>query len=263
MVIERLYIVKIGGNIIDDEGYLKSFLNDFSRIKNKKILVHGGGKTATEVSRSLGIEPKLSDGRRITDKETLKVVTMVYAGLVNKNICAHLQSLGCNAIGLTGADANIIPAVKRKAGEIDFGFAGDIDSNKINSQILNLFLEHWLVPVIAPITHDEKGSLLNTNSDTIASETAAALSDLYETALIYAFEKEGVLNKNETVISQITSEDYRELLENKIIKDGMLPKLSNAFKALHKGVSSVTICHYSDVKDIINHGKTSGTKIIS
>ena len=184
---DALQVVKIGGNIIDDEIKLNSFLKDFSQITGPKILVHGGGKIATEVGKGLGIEARMVEGRRITDAETLRVVTMVYGGLVNKNIVAKLQANGCNALGLTGADANIIPATKRPVKEIDYGFVGDINEGAIPSATLQLLLENNLTPVMAPLTHDQRGNLLNTNADTIASALAVALSGHYQTSLLYCF----------------------------------------------------------------------------
>jgi len=257
---QTLHIVKIGGNVIDDQERQNSFLKTFHSIKGMKILVHGGGKSATEISRKLGIEPKLVNGRRITDEETLKVVMMVYAGLVNKEICAFLQSLGTNAIGLTGADANIIPATKRAVKEIDYGFVGDINIANLNPDILSKFLEMGLVPVIAPLTHDGKGNMLNTNSDTIASTIAVLMAKIYNVSLIYAFEQKGVLESGE-VISQITNKTYTDLLKDGIIKDGMIPKLTNSFEALNHGVKSVIICNYDDVAGITNDNIHVGTRV--
>jgi acetylglutamate kinase len=192
---EELFIIKIGGNVIDDENNLSAFLKDFAAIEGKKILIHGGGKIATKLGDKLGIESKYVNGRRITDAETIDLVTMVYGGLVNKKIVAQVQSFQCNAIGLTGADANLIPATKRpitKEG-IDFGFVGDVASNQLSINGFQLFLANGLTPIIAPLTHDGKGQMLNTNADTIASSIATALSVLYDVRLIYCFEKRGVL----------------------------------------------------------------------
>jgi acetylglutamate kinase len=256
---DKLFVIKIGGNIIDDEAGLTSFLKDFSSIKEKKILVHGGGKLATRLASQMGIEQQLIDGRRITDAETLKIVTMVYAGYINKNIVAQLQYQGCNAIGLTGADGNTITAHKRIKGEIDYGFAGDIDTVDI-SFISSLLKGSDLV--FAPITHDKKGQLLNTNADTIAQELATAMSGHYEVVLIYGFEKAGVLmdaENDETVIPEIDPGSYIELKSARVISAGMIPKLDNAFAAINKGVKKVVIGKAGNLSLLID-GK-SGTAI--
>ena len=239
---EHLIIIKVGGKIVEEEASLKSLLKDFSRIAGNKILVHGGGKTATTIAEKLGIETKMVDGRRITDAETLKVATMVYAGLVNKNVVAGLQSLGNNAIGLTGADLDIIRAVKRPVGEIDYGYVGDI--NWVNATALSELLSDGAIPVIAPITHDGKGSLLNTNADAIASELATSLSSRYEVRLIFCFEKSGVLMNeadDNSIITEINPKLYDELKVEGIISGGMIPKLDNGFNALRRGVHSIVI----------------------
>ncbi len=238
----NLFIIKIGGSIIDDESKMNSFLNDFSLIKEKKILVHGGGKLATRLALQLGIEQKMTGGRRITDAETLKIVTMVYAGFINKNIVARLQANGCNAVGLTGADGNSILAHKRTAGETDYGFAGDID--EINTYFITRLLDQETDIVFAPITHDKKGQLLNTNADTIAQELATAMSAAYQVTLIYGFEKPGVLmdaDNDDTVIPEIDASYYQELKAANVIFAGMIPKLDNAFAAIKKGVNKVVI----------------------
>lgn len=235
-------IVKIGGNVINDDDQLNSFLFDFAQLKGFKILVHGGGKKATELAGKLGLEPKMINGRRITDRENLEVVAMVYAGLINKNIVAQLQKHNCNAIGLTGADANTIIAHKRIVKDIDYGFAGDIDHVDHNN--IKILLDNNLTPIFCAITHDKKGQLLNTNADTIASEVAVALSKEYEVILTYCFEKNGVLknmNDENSVINTINSRDYLSLKKDKIIADGMLPKLENCFFALQHGVSKIII----------------------
>lgn len=238
----RLFVIKIGGNIIDDDNKLAVFLQDFADIQEKKILVHGGGKLATRLAQQMGIEQKMVDGRRITDAGTLKIVTMVYAGYVNKNIVAQLQQHGCNAIGLSGADGNAILAHKRIKGDIDYGFAGDIDA--VNTGLIdNLLLQNDAV-VFAPVTHNGKVQLLNTNADTIAQEVATAMSKHYEVSLVYGFEKAGVLINAEddsTVISQINADYYKELKGRNIIFAGMIPKLDNAFAALGRGVKKVII----------------------
>ena len=258
----KLYILKIGGNVIDDSKKLDAFLQSFARIKESKILVHGGGKIASSISKELGIEPNMTDGRRITDAETLKVVTMVYGGLVNKNIVARLQASGCNAIGLSGADANILPAHKRPVKTIDYGFVGDIEEDNVNVKILSTFLENGLCPVITPLTHDGQGNMLNTNADTIASVLAVALSRHYEVSLIYCFEKAGVLkdvNEESSLIERISVSEYAELKKEGIINDGMIPKLDNAFEALNKGVISVQIIHADAIKDYNKKSKLKGT----
>ena len=247
---EQLFVIKIGGNVIDSEKNLSAFLDDVANIKGKKILIHGGGKIATRIGEQLGIAPNYTNGRRITDAATIDLVTMVYGGLVNKKIIAQLQAKGCNAIGLTGADANIIPAEKRPVKEIDYGFVGDVKENKINTAILTSLLENSLVPVFAPLTHDEKGQVLNTNADTIASSLAVALSEKYQVRLIYCFEKEGVLENvadDNSVITLITKDIYKYLLEQHKLFDGILPKIDNAFAAIDNGVQEVII---GDARDI-------------
>mgnify|MGYP000446618641 CR=1 FL=1 len=239
---ETLKIIKIGGNIIDSEVALQSFLSGFSNIKGPKILVHGGGKQATNMAEQMGVEVKMIKGRRITDAATLDIITMVYAGEINKNIVANLQSLTCNALGFTGADGNSIVAVKRPAKEIDFGFVGDVQ--KVNTDTLNVLLNNAITPVFCAITHDVKGQLLNTNADTIASELAIAFSDTYETELYYCFEKNGVLqdvDDADSVIENIDVSTYKKLLANSIITDGMLPKLNNCFYAIQHKVKKVCI----------------------
>lgn len=238
----RLLVIKIGGNIIDDDNKLAAFLENFSSINEKKILIHGGGKLATRLAQQMGIEQKMVDGRRITDAETLKIVTMVYAGYINKNIVAQLQQHGCNAVGLSGADGNAILAHKRIKGDIDYGFAGDIDV--VNVSLIHNLLEQGNAVVFAPITHNGKGQLLNTNADTIAQEIATAMSTSYEVSLVYGFEKAGVLMNAEddsTVIPQINAPYYSQLKQNNVIFAGMIPKLDNAFAALSKGVKKVII----------------------
>ncbi|GEO06348.1 acetylglutamate kinase [Adhaeribacter aerolatus] len=262
---DALQVVKIGGNIIDDEAKLNSFLKDFARLTGPKILVHGGGKIATEVSKGLGIEARMVDGRRITDAETLRVVTMVYGGLVNKNIVAKLQANNCNALGLTGADADIIPATKRPVKDIDYGFVGDIAEGAIPAATLQLLLDNNLTPVIAPLTHDGQGNLLNTNADTIASALAVALSHIFPTQLTYCFEKKGVLvdiNDDNSVIHQITPNQYESLKNDGTIAQGMIPKLDNAFRAIEAGVNSVIICHADELLRILKKQATAGTKLI-
>jgi acetylglutamate kinase len=270
-----LYVIKIGGNIIDDEKKLSSFLSEFARIfsitdespnhpfRRRGLVVHGGGKLATKLADELGVQQKLIDGRRITDAGTLKIVTMVYAGFINKNIIAQLQSKNCNAIGLSGADANIIQAHKRPPlGDrgIDYGFVGDID--KVNAEQLNQFINSGLTPIIAPITSDAEGQLLNTNADTIAQEIAKAMSEYYHVQLIYSFEKSGVLldvNDENSVIKKLTPPYYQELKTGAKIFAGMIPKIDNAFTALNSGVKKVIIGNAEKLNDLINN--SAGTTI--
>ncbi len=261
---ERVHVIKIGGNILDDEQKLHSFLKNLAKTSGKKVLVHGGGKLATSMSVQLGIEPKMHNGRRITDLETVRVVTMVYAGWINKSIVAKLNALGANAIGLSGADAKILPAEKRPVREIDYGFAGDIVEEKVNAQFLAQMLESQMLPVIAPITADDKGQLLNTNADTIASALAVALAPHYEVSLIYCFEKKGVLldvSNNDSVLSDLNKNRFAELKSKGVIDKGMIPKLDNAFAALDKGVSRVLIGHADDIIALTSQKQNEGTLI--
>ncbi len=258
---DKIIIVKIGGNIIDDEIGLASFLKKFAAVPGKKILVHGGGKLATRLAARLSIPQVMVEGRRITDAETLKVVTMVYAGYINKNIVALLQSSGCKAIGLSGADGNTILAHKRVHETMDYGFAGDVD--QVNHSLLQELAGKDYCPVLAPITHDGKGQLLNTNADTIAQETAQALGKSAEVTLIYTFEKEGVLkdvNDPASVISQLDESSYHHYKSSGIIFEGMVPKLDNAFRALKSGVKKVVIGKAEDLEQLITGEK--GTTII-
>jgi acetylglutamate kinase len=239
---EKLSIIKIGGNIIEDENSLNAFLKLFSNLEGKKILVHGGGKRATSVASKLGIESKMVNGRRITDAETLEVITMVYGGLVNKNIVAKLQALDIDAIGLTGADINSIKSEKRPVKEVDFGFVGDV--KEIASNSIDKLMKADFTPVFCAITHDGNGQLLNTNADTIASKIAVGMSEIYETSVYYCFELNGVLkdfNDKNSVVKSINSNSYKELLDAKIITNGMIPKIDNCFDALNNGVSKVHI----------------------
>jgi acetylglutamate kinase len=258
----KLFIIKIGGNIIDDEEKLSIFLKAFSAIKEKKILVHGGGKLATKIAEQMNIPQQVIDGRRITDAATLKIVTMVYAGYINKNIVAKLQASHCNAIGLCGADADTILAHKRKHPVMDYGFAGDVDA--INTDFIKTLVEKNITPVFAPITHDQQGQLLNTNADTIAQELAKGLSNMYEVTLIYSFEKSGVLldtSNDNTVIRVINPASYKKLKAEEKIFSGMIPKLDNAFLALDGGVKKVIIGKAENLKELING--ISGTSIIN
>ena len=243
-------IFKIGGNVIDNSDALDKFLSNFSKIKGPKILVHGGGKEATALGKRLGIEAKMVNGRRITDRETLDIVTMVYAGLINKRIVALLQSKGCDAIGLTGADGNVIKATKRNPEPIDFGYVGDIDPADINSSFILKLLQLGTVPVFCAICHDKAGMLLNCNADTIASSVAVAMSKEEPTRLTYCFEKPGVLKDKDddsSVIPLITSEVFDKLVDEKIVADGMIPKIHNALNATAAGVEQVRICSSEDI----------------
>jgi acetylglutamate kinase len=260
-VMPDLFVVKIGGNIIDDEKKLSSFLKDFASLDGLKILVHGGGKLATRMAEQMNIPQQMVDGRRITDAETLKIVTMVYAGYINKNMVAQLQSHGCNAIGITGADGNAMLAHKRKHATLDYGFVGDVDS--VNTSMLETLLNQGITIVMAPITHDQKGQLLNTNADTIAQELANSLSKSYGVQLVYSFEKSGVLldaNDDSTVISSINPAYYEQLKTEQKIFAGMIPKLDNAFAALRQGVRKVIIGKAEELQQLIA-GK-SGTSIV-
>ncbi len=248
-----LYIIKIGGNVIDNSENLYHFLKDFTALKSRKILVHGGGKIASQLSADLGIEPRMVDGRRITDVETLRIVTMVYGGLINKNIVAQLQRFGTNAIGLTGADGNTLVAEKRKVKEVDYGFVGDLDEKSVNHKSIDALLQAGFTPVFCALTHDGDGQLLNTNADTIASSLAVAMSKDYDTTLIYCFEKKGVLkdiSNEDSLIKDIDQAHYERLKKEKIIHSGMLPKMDNAFAAIASGVSAVVIGHAGDLKHI-------------
>lgn len=259
--INTLSIIKIGGNIIDDEKKLSSFLKDFAAIDGKKILVHGGGKLATRLAEKMGIDQQLVDGRRITDAETLKIVTMVYAGYINKNIVAQLQANNCNAMGLCGADGDSILAHKRKHPVMDYGFVGDVDA--VNTTLISDLLEKNISIVFAPITHDQQGQLLNTNADTIAQELAKGLSSAFEVTLIYCFEKKGVLldvNDDNTVIPKLTALYYQQLKTKKLIFEGMLPKLDNAFTALNNGVNKVIIGRAEELQQLAEG--SSGTTIM-
>ena len=258
---EKLFVIKIGGNIIDDDVKLQMFLSSFVAVEGKKILIHGGGKLATKLAAQLGVEQRMIDGRRITDAETLKIVTMVYAGYINKNIVAQLQSRGSNALGLSGADGNMIQSHKRKHATIDYGFVGDIDV--VSTSLLKGLLDQNADIVVAPITHNKEGQLLNTNADTIAQEIAQAMSALYEVHLIYSFEKAGVLmdaNDDNTVITSITPASYTELKQRNVIFAGMIPKLDNAFAALNKGVHRVVIGKAEELQELIQ--QQSGTSIV-
>ena len=252
---EKLFIIKIGGNVIDDAQALDSFLNDFAAIKDKKILVHGGGKIATSIGDKLGIVSNYIDGRRITDDDTIDLVTMVYGGLVNKKITALLQSKNCDAIGLTGADGNLIPAQKRPVKTIDYGWVGDVESKNLDIQRWALFLKNGLVPIVAPLTHDGKGNILNTNADTIASVLSTALSEYFTVNLIFCFEKEGVLTDvqdDASVIRNLDESLYNDLKNKNKLFAGILPKIDNAFAAINNGVDKVIIGNSSKLIQLTN-----------
>lgn len=238
-------VVKIGGNVIDDPASLESFLKEFAHLKGDKILVHGGGKEATRLSESMGIKANMIEGRRVTDRQTLDIVTMVYAGLINKRVVSMLQKLGCNAIGLTGADGNVIPAMKRPAKPIDYGFVGDIDPSRVSSSFLKDLLEKGYVPVFCAICHDGEGTLLNCNADSVASAVALGASRVAPVRLTYCFEKPGVmadLNDEKSVIPHIAPDEFEDLKARGIVAKGMIPKLHNAFLSIENGVSEVRIC---------------------
>jgi len=257
---EKLYVIKIGGNIVDNPALLTNFLAAFSTIEGQAILVHGGGKLATSLAAKLGLEQTMVEGRRITDGETLKIVTMVYAGYINKNIIAQLQAMHVNAIGLSGVDGNLIKAHKRINANIDFGFVGDID--EVNTGFIHQQLLNNTRLVIAPITHDGAGQLLNTNADTIAQTIATAMSNTYKVHLVYGFEKEGVLRdvtNEDSVISSINNLNYSQFKKENVIFEGMIPKIDNAFLALHGGVQSVIIGKAEKLIELING--TAGTTI--
>lgn len=240
---EKITIVKVGGAVVEDEAQLTQLLKDFAAIEGKKVLVHGGGRRATKVAAALGIESKMVNGRRITDADMLEVVTMVYGGLVNKNLVVRLQAAGVNALGLTGADIDVIRSHKRPIKDgIDFGFVGDVE--KANGQMLHTLINAGITPVMAPLTHDGQGHILNTNADTIAGETAKALAPYYDVTLIYSFEKKGVLSNpddDNSVISEITREDFERYKADGTVAGGMIPKLDNAFDAIDAGVKRVII----------------------
>ena len=245
---DKLTIIKVGGKIVENKQSLDALLTNFKKVSGNKILVHGGGSTATEIADKLGIKTKMVDGRRITDSDMLDVVTMVYGGLVNKRIVAKLQSLNCNAIGLTGADLDLIRAKKRPVKEIDYGFVGDVC--EVNTHELKLIIEENVVPVIAPLTHDGNGNILNTNADTIASEIAIELSNHFNVYLFYCFEKSGVLLNPEdesTIIYDLDISLFNKYKNEGIINSGMIPKLENGFRAKRKGVKEILITNADNI----------------
>ena len=253
---DKLTLIKVGGKIVEEPDTLAVLLQDFASIDGYKVLVHGGGRSATKVAAQLGIESRMVNGRRITDADMLRVVTMVYGGLVNKNIVAGLQALGMNALGLTGADMNIMRSDKRPVGEVDYGFVGDV--KEVHADVLAMLIRQGIVPVLAPLTHDKQGNLLNTNADTIAGEAAKALAKFFDVTLVFCFEKKGVLrdeNDDESVIPQLDRASFRQLTEAGIIQGGMIPKLENAFQAIDAGVKEVVITKASEL------GKDGCTRI--
>ena len=239
---EKLTVIKVGGKIVEEEATLRQLLKGFSLLEGYKVLVHGGGRSATKIASQLGIESQMVDGRRITDAETLKVVTMVYGGLVNKNIVAGLQALGVNALGLTGADMNLIRSEKRPVTTVDYGFVGDV--KEVNADLLVSLIKQGIVPVLAPLTHDKEGNMLNTNADTIAGKTAKALASHFDVTLVFCFEKKGVLKDekdDDSVISCIDRAMFKQYVADGIIQGGMIPKLENSYQAIDAGVKQVII----------------------
>ena len=253
---EKLTLIKVGGKIVEEPDTLQQLLRDFSSIEGHKVLVHGGGRSATKIASQLGIESQMVNGRRITDAEMLKVVTMVYGGLVNKNIVAGLQSLQVKALGLTGADMNIMRSDKRPVKDVDYGFVGDV--KEVNADVLASLIQQGIVPVLAPLTHDKQGHMLNTNADTIAGEAAKALAKYFDVTLMFCFEKKGVLlneDDDESVIPEIDRASFQKYVAEGIIQGGMIPKLENAFQAIDAGVKEVIITQASEIH------KHTGTRV--
>lgn len=253
---EKLTLIKVGGKIVEEPDTLQQLLRDFSSIEDHKVLVHGGGRSATKIASQLGIESQMVNGRRITDAEMLKVVTMVYGGLVNKNIVAGLQALQVNALGLTGADMNIMRSDKRPVKDVDYGFVGDV--KEVNADVLASLIQQGIVPVLAPLTHDKQGHMLNTNADTIAGEAAKALAKYFDVTLMFCFEKKGVLlneDDDESVIPEIDRASFQKYVAEGIIQGGMIPKLENAFQAIDAGVKEVIITQASEIH------KHTGTRV--
>lgn len=254
---EKLTIIKVGGKIVEEPETLARLLADFAKVEGRKLLVHGGGRSATKMAAQLGIETKMVDGRRITDEAMLEVVTMVYGGLVNKRIVAGLQAAGVNAVGLTGADMNVVLSHKRPVKTVDYGWVGDVE--RVDADAIATLIDGGYCPVIVPLTHDGKGNMLNTNADTMAGEMAKAMADRYDTTLMFCFEKAGVLrdeNDDNSVIAEITPEVYARLKADGIVSGGMIPKFDNAFACVEKGVSSVVITRADQIAD-----RTAGTHI--
>ena len=258
MMKQKITVIKVGGKIVEEKESLDNLLDRFASIEGNKILIHGGGRSATRIAEALGIESRMVNGRRITDSETLKVVTMVYGGLVNKNIVAGLQARNVNALGLTGADCNVMRAHKRTSEDIDWGFVGDVES--ANGAMLAKLINEDIVPIMAPLTHDGSGNLLNTNADTIAAETAKALAPYFDVTLTYCFEHPGVMRNPDdptSLIARIDSDSYKALLADGTISGGMIPKIDNAFNALEGGVSRVIITRADAIDG------NSGTHIVA
>ena len=261
---KTLNIIKIGGNVIDDESKLNDFIQSLASLNEPFILVHGGGKLATNLAEKLNIPQQLIEGRRITDAETLKIATMVYAGYINKNIVSKLQKQNINSIGLSGADGNVMKATKRIHQEIDYGFVGDVSIENVNSNFLELLIQNGLTPVICAITHNKQGQLLNTNADTIASVLASALATLFEVKLTYCFEKKGVLfnpENDNSVIKNLNFKTFQKLKEESIINKGMIPKINNAFDALANGVKEIGITSAENFAHFIKNNSHEGTRI--
>ena len=257
MMKENITVIKVGGKIVEEQESLNNLLDRFAAIKGNKVLIHGGGRSATRIAAQLGIESQMVDGRRITDAETLKVVTMVYGGLVNKNIVACLQARGINALGLTGADCNIIKAHKRPVDKVDWGFVGDVE--RADGNMLSKLIAQGITPIMAPLTHDGAGNMLNTNADTIAAETAKALAPYFDVTLTYCFEYPGVMRNPDdesSIIPLIDSNSYKQLIADGTVSGGMIPKIDNAFNALQGGVSKVIITRADAIDG------TSGTHIV-
>ena len=261
---QKLYVIKIGGSLIDNEKDLTNFLKEFASIKRLKILVHGGGKLASDLAEKLNIPQQMLEGRRVTDQETLDIVTMVYAGKINKNIVAKLQNFDCDAIGFSGADGNLIKSEKRSVSNVDYGFVGDVDSKSVNVDLLQKFLELQLTPVFSAITHNQKGELFNTNADSIASVLAQALSQNYDVELLYCFDKDGVLedvDKPDSVVKTLNFAKYEQLSSENKLHQGILPKLKNAYTAKENHVNKVVLLNETKLQNQINH-QNEGTQII-
>lgn len=260
---QKLYVIKIGGSLIDKEKDLMNFLEEFASIKGLKILVHGGGKLASDLAEKLNIPQQMTDGRRVTSQETLDVVTMVYAGKINKNIIAKLQTLNCKAIGFSGADGNLIKSEKRSISNIDYGFVGDVDSKSVNVDLLQELLKLKLFPVFSAITHDQKGNLFNTNADSIASVLAISLSNFYEVELLYCFDKDGILENvenPESIVKTLNPIKCEQLKFDNKLNKGILPKIENAFKAKENNVNKVVLLNETKLQNQLNH-QNGGTEI--
>ncbi len=260
---QKLYVIKIGGSLIDKEKDLMSFLEEFTSIKALRVLVHGGGKLASDLAEKLNIPQQMKDGRRVTDQKTLDIVTMVYAGKINKNIVVKLQRFNCSAIGFSGADGNLIKAEKRAVSNVDYGFVGDVVSQSVNVDLLQKFLELQLTPVFSAITHDQKGNLLNTNADSIASVLAQALSQIYDVELLYCFDKDGVLENvenSDSLVKTLNSKKYEQLRSENKLNEGILPKLKNAFLSKENNVNKVVLLNEAKLQNQLNY-QNEGTEI--